>query len=474
MIHRSKRVAIIGRPNVGKSTLFNILTRTRKAVVKNQPGVTRDILVEPAEWWGETFEVMDTGGITEAKDTFSQLIREQLPQALEACDVLVAVFDAKVGLTPEDRDIIKVAKSSGKPFLMVVNKVDRMHEKEMLTAEFYEFGYDVVACAFETRDNVDSLVEWVIANLPDHEVQKRDGIHLAIVGKPNVGKSSLCNYLLGHQRMLVSDIAGTTVDAVEEGFQYDGQDYVIIDTAGLRRSAKRREDVEILSAYKSRDSIAKADIVFLMVDVTVGPTDQDARIMQEIIEQHKAVILVANKSDLGKEMDEEFKMNFRQRVLDEFHFFVDVPVMFISAKSGKGVKNLFDKTQDIWEKLNQRISTSKLNNFFFEVIRGAPAPVWGHTDVKFYYLTQTNQRPPSFIAFANHPDGVTPSYRRFLSKRLKEQFGLEGIPVRIFCMKSRKKKRSSKKVEDYKPVDSIDDLELDEHVFEYDLGPEQA
>lgn len=233
--------------------------------------------------------------------------------------------------------------------------------------------------------------------------------------------------------MLVSETAGTTVDAVEHEFSYQDQDYILVDTAGLRRRSKRYDDVEVLSAFKSRDAIMAADVVLLLVDVQVGPTDQDARMVEQIMEHHKPVVLVANKMDLA---GEEPRRVFRAQVERQFHFYPDIPIAFISATHGRGLKDLFVQVQSLFEKLQRKISTSKLNDFFYSVIRQAPAPVYGTKNVKFYYLTQTQQTPPSFIAFANHPEGVNPSYRRFLTKRLQQEFDLTGVPLRLFVMKS--------------------------------------
>lgn len=432
----SPKVAIIGRPNVGKSTLFNYLTRQRKAVVKDQPGVTRDIIIEPAEWWGKEFDVVDTGGITEAKDEFSRLIKEQILEIIRSFDLLIVVMDGRAGLVPEDRDIVRIAKESGLPCVLVVNKVDQPHQSDLVLSEFYEFGMETLSCSFERQIGVDHLVEWISANLPTKGNTQRSGVRLAIVGKPNAGKSSLCNRFLGEKRMLVSDIAGTTVDAVEDQFHYNGQDYIVVDTAGLRRKSRRKEDVEILSSFKSHGAMDRADLILLVVDSLIGVTDQDAKIIDYCIEQHKAIILVANKVDEAEKQIPEFRKTFRYQAGAELHFIRDIPLAFISAKTGAGVEKLFEVINDVYAKLNIRIKTSHLNNFFFDVIRKAPAPVWGTQNVKFYYLTQTHQTPPSFIAFANYPDGVTPAYRRFLAKQIKSHFSLEGIPIRIFVMGS--------------------------------------
>lgn len=429
--------AIIGRPNVGKSTLFNYLVESRRSVVKNQPGVTRDLIFEEAELWGHTYELVDTGGITEAGDEISMRIREHVLEFLKSTDYLIAVVDYKAGLCPEDREIIRIVKESGKDFILVINKVDKSTELDSAGGEFAEFGVPMVACSFEARFGVDRLLEWINDKLIGTEREEKEGFVFSIVGKPNVGKSSLTNQILGANKMLVSTIAGTTVDSVDFPFEYNNEKYRLIDTAGLRRSAKRTEDIEIISAFKTSKSIKDSEMVLLMIDGVEGPSEQDAKIFEEIMESHRAVILVVNKIDLGEREIEDFRKVTREKIERCFHFFSDIPTVFISAKTGKGLRELFEKIEDIRSKLNLKIPTSELNDFFMKVIRQAPSPTWGIKNVKFYYLTQTKQVPPSFIAFANHPDGVDNAYRRFLSKRIKERWGLEGIPIRIFVMKSK-------------------------------------
>jgi GTP-binding protein len=312
----------------------------------------------------------------------------------------------------------------------------------------------------------------------------REGLTLAMVGKPNVGKSSLCNRLLGEKRLLVSDIAGTTIDAVDTELMYEGRKYILIDTAGLRRSARREEDIEIISAFKTRDAITRADITLLVVDGNEGPTAQDARILEKILEAHRAVVLVANKVDTAEENIPAFRSWFRERVEREFHFFPDLPIAFVSALTGRGLKELFDTIVETEEKITKRISTRELNDFFMSAIRQAPAPVHKTENVKFYYLTQTNQQPPAFIAFANHPESVTPSYRRFLSKRIQDEWGLHGIPIRIFVMGGKHGQRRRTRSADETAPDAAlaagegfegDDLDPNDFippsgVMEYDIG----
>lgn len=436
-INDTPKVAIIGRPNVGKSTLFNIITGTRKSVVKNQPGVTRDLVIEPVEVWGKSFDLIDTGGVTEAQDLFSKLIKEQVTEFLESTDLIIVVMDGRAGLVPEDRDILKIVKRSGKDFMIAINKVDKVLEDETSKADFYEFGVDLVSCSFEQRKGLAEILEWLTERIPEKTVEKDKGITFSIVGKPNVGKSSLCNAILGMPRMMVSPVAGTTVDAVDSQFEYKNKLYTLVDTAGLRRPSKREEDVEIISAFKSHEAIRKSQIVLLVIDALEGPTEQDAKIMSSILEDHRGVIIVANKADLAKRESANYKDIFLDKVKREFHFFTDVRVVFTSAKNKNGLEDLLNEIEVVEGLLNFRVTTSELNDFFFTTIRKAPAPVYGNSNVKFFYLTQTYQKPPAFIAFANYPDGVTPSYRRFLINQIKEHFKLYGVPIRIFCMKSR-------------------------------------
>lgn len=430
------RVALIGRPNVGKSTLFNILTRTRKALVRNEPGVTRDIQVQSADWWGTEFDVVDTGGITESREGFSPLIRKQVLGALENMDLLLVVMDGKAGLVPEDRDIIRIAKESGKPFLLIVNKMDRYLEAEKEIGEFYEFGMDLIPTSFEMRIGVDQIVEWIQANLPEKGHTTKEGVRIVLFGKPNVGKSSLCNALLNSDRMIVSATAGTTVDAIEEEFEFNCKPYVLVDTAGLRRQSKRKEGVEYISAHMTVEAASRADIVLLLVDATEGPTVQEAKMVEQCLHMHKAIIIVANKTDLARKENSKYREKFQMKVYETLRFFPDVPVVYISALTRRGLNELMEKVDEVYEKLHTKISTSKLNKFFYEVIRKAPSPVYATKDVKFYYLTQTEQVPPSFIAFANQPEGVTPSYRKFIAKQLAQEFDLQGIPIRIFALPS--------------------------------------
>lgn len=437
---RMYRVSIVGRPNVGKSTLFNILTNSRRAVVRDEPGVTRDIQYGTCSWRDQVFEILDTGGVTESSELIPSLIKEKVQEAIQMSDAVLLVCDGRSGLIPEDKVLFKMVAESGLPFLIVVNKLDQESQISDMLLDFYELGQELIPCSFEKRQGIDDILEWVYERAPQVEVQEDSSeITLAILGKPNVGKSSLTNYLIGSERMIVSPIAGTTVDAIDSHFSRDGVDFKIIDTAGLRRKSKVKDGVEKLSTFKSLDSIKRADIVLLMVDILDGPSEQDAKILREVQDEHKAVILVANKSDIASDTNiPEFRKRFREQVAEVFHFYEDIPLVFVSARTGSGVQKLFETILDIFKKTKIQISTSALNKFFTDVIRKAPSPVYRNQDVKFYYLTQTQQTPPSFIAFANKPDGVNNAYRRFLMKNIKAHWGLQGIPIRIFVMRGEK------------------------------------
>ncbi|MEI7974258.1 MAG: ribosome biogenesis GTPase Der [Bdellovibrio sp.] len=412
-------VAIVGRPNVGKSSLFNLLTESRKALVKNEPGVTRDLIFEEAELWGKSFQLVDTGGITEAKDLISSLVRDQVSSFLKSADLLIFVVDGRDGIIPEDREVFRLIQESGKPFLLVVNKVDRASMEQQALVDFSEFGTDLYLCSFESRRNLTGFLEKLHGVVPESQSDPVAERRIAVVGKPNVGKSSLINWMLGESRVLVSERAGTTLDSIEIPFHFGGQSYTLVDTAGLRRSSSQREDLEVLSSIKARQAIEKADLVLLVIDVTEGPTDQDARILQMILESHRAVLVVASKMDLGedavieagsgdsvdkKSPSARVKEAFRSQCGRQFHFFSDVEICFISSFKKFGLPEMFRKIDAIFSKLDFSVSTSELNDFFMESIRKAPSPVYGTTNVKFYYLTQTEQSPPSFIAFANHPE----------------------------------------------------------------------
>lgn len=484
MSDKMYRVVLIGRPNVGKSTFFNLLTGTRRAVVQDRPGVTRDIQAGEAEWCGFTFEVMDTGGIIEGLDIWSSEVKKRAKDCAKTADVLLFVLDGKYGLHPEDKELVQFFRELKKPVLGVVNKIDIREDIPEKIAEFYELGLDhMIGASFEHRNSIDDILDWIIAPLREkrgevkpkeesdeeffnrienggsgeiqEEIAERDRkgdldapLKMAVVGKPNAGKSSLVNKLLGEERLIVSPIAGTTVDSVSVTFKFEGREYNFIDTAGLRRRAKREDDVERISAYKSEDAVEHAQMVLVVIDAVEGPTVQDARIVELCLSKNKAVILVMNKTDIAEGKHKEFRKWARDRVEQYFHFFKDIPVAFVSAKTGRGLHDLFKTIDDVWTRLRTQISTKDCNDFLSRVIRMAPAPHYRTQDIKFYYMTQTKQIPPSFIMFVNEPDGLTDSYRRYVTNQIKEQFDLKGVPIRIYFKKRVRRSRPNVGIKD--------------------------
>lgn len=428
------KVLIVGRPNVGKSSLFNRLARQRKALVVNQPGVTRDILKQRVSWWGVDFEVWDSGGLWSEESHWGGLIDKKVRQAIEQSDLVIFVMDARSGFMEEDRKTFHLVKKSGKPFLALVNKVDKLDQSESLLSDFYRMGINLLPCAFEKDRGVSETVEWILSHAKNKNTGAADSVShhacLLLAGKTNVGKSTLCNALLKKDRALISPVAGTTMDVVKDQFQYGGKTYTLLDTAGVEKNIEKDQKTESLAELKTRQSFKQADVVMLLVDASIGPSRQDARLLDFCVAEHKAVILVVNKWDLAIKQGKT-KTEYRKNAQNKFRFYSNLPIVFISALDATSLGALMKKVDEVHQKLNFRITTSELNRFFTEVIRKAPSPVYGVQDVKFYYLTQTHQTPPSFIAFANYPQGVRDSYRRFLVRQIQNKWNLKGIPIRI-------------------------------------------
>ena len=436
---------IVGRPNVGKSSLFNKLIRKRKSLVVNKPGVTRDILKEKANWWGAEFEVWDSGGWKGQDPDWGLAIDKKVQQSIQQAHCILFVVDARAGLRGEDKEIFRNLKKSKKPFLLLVNKVDQEETTELLLSDFYELGVEIIACAFESDRGISEAVEWILEQPhPDYVKTEESTIRLLVVGKPNSGKSSLCNALLRQDRMISSSKAGTTVDIVEEDFTYKNQKYVLMDTAGLRQHKKRNtaqsENSESLALYKSEQSFKQADLVWLLIESVSGPSRQDARLVNLCVEEHKAVIVVVSKWDLiSKKNGAIGKLDFKKIIQDQFSFYSHLPIVFTSALDSSGLNVLMKRSEEIYQKLHFRVITSELNRFFSQVIRKSPAPVYGVDNVKFYYLTQVDRHPPSFIAFVNRSAGVRPAYRRFLIHQIQNKWNLKGIPIRLFIASKNKK-----------------------------------
>ena len=435
------RVLIVGRPNVGKSSLFNRLVQKRKALVFNQPGVTRDILRETVSWWGTSFEIEDSGGLWSASHpaihkrsgSLSRLIDKKVCAAIKETDFLLFVTDARTGCMEEDKKTWRMIKKSGKPCLILVNKVDEEKNSSSLLAEFACFGVDCVPCAFEQDRGVAIAVEWIIRQIKQKSPVKSppkstlQPIRLLILGRPNVGKSLLCNAFLKEERVITSPLKGTTVDIVEDSFQYGSTLYQILDTAGYYRKEKQKTPVS-LASVKMEQALKTADVLLLLVDATRFPGREDARLLELCHRQHKALIMVVNKWDLQKNTD---KTMYRTRIQKKFVFYPHLPVVFISALKREGLEVLLKATHTLYQKMCFHIATSELNQFLMAATRKAPSPVSGVQDVKFYYFTQARRPPPHFIAFANYPKAISNAYRRFLIRQIQNHWSLKGVPIKL-------------------------------------------
>lgn len=432
-----KRVLILGRPNVGKSSLFNRLIRQKKALVINRPGLTRDILTGTARWWGEEFEVSDSGGLWQGEKSWDKRIYQKILSALSETDFLIFVMEGPAGLRDEDKQIFRLIKKSAKPFLTLVNKMDGPPQgHNTLLSEFCELGLWPRPCAFEKDQGISETVEWVLSQATP-PVRKRGKklshpqTRVFVMGKTNVGKSSLCNALLKQDRMISSPEPGTTRDVVEEGILFHQHLYNLCDSAGLRKARLLQNKTDSLSWFKTHQSFKQSDMVWLLMDGTQGgPGRQESKLLKMCAEHHKAVLLVVNKWDLAQKKIS--KKAFREKTQEVFHFYPDLKMVFTSAlKPFSGLGVLLRQTDFIRTRLGFRVSTGVLNRFFHYLIQQTPPPVHGTRDVKFYYLTQTGTDPPSFVCFANYPGSIPESYKRFLIRRMQKKWDLKGLPVRI-------------------------------------------
>ena len=427
-------VAIVGRPNVGKSMLFNRLVGKRLSIVEDTPGVTRDRLYAECEWCGRTFDMVDTGGIEPSTDSeILQFMREQAQIAIDAADVIVLVTDIRTGVTAADKDVANMLLRSRKPVVLAVNKADSTGPEDPAVYEFYELGLgDPIAVSAVHGHGTGELLDACLAHLPPQtdEEEEDDRIKVAVIGKPNVGKSSLINCILGEKRVIVSNVAGTTRDAVDTSFENDKGKYVFIDTAGIRRKSKVDERVEKFSVMRAQLAIERADVCVIMIDAREGVTEQDTKIAGLAHEAGKASIVVVNKWDLvEKETGTMEKM--RKDVMRDLSFMSYAPILFISALTGQRTERLFELINFVNDQSNMRISTGMLN----DVLADAQARVQPPTDkgrrLKIYYMTQTGVKPPNFVIFCNSRELFHFSYQRYIENQIRSVFGLEGTPVRI-------------------------------------------
>ncbi|MBQ3904020.1 MAG: ribosome biogenesis GTPase Der [Eubacterium sp.] len=428
-------VAVVGRPNVGKSTLFNKLIGSRLSIVDDTPGVTRDRIYGDCEWLGRKFLLVDTGGIEPfSDDVILSQMRAQAEMAIDTADVIVLVTDIRCGVVATDEEVASMLLKSGKPIVLCVNKCDKIGAPEPEFYEFYNLGLgDPIAVSSVHGHGTGDLLDEVIKYFPEqdeNEDEDEEVINVAIIGKPNVGKSSLVNKISGTQRAIVSDIAGTTRDSTDTYVENDYGKFNFIDTAGLRRKSRVYDDIEKYSILRARTAVERANVCVIMIDATEGFTEQDSKVAGIAMEQGKACIIAVNKWD-AVEKDGNTMKEFREKLAVDFSFISYAPIMFISAKTGQRIDKLYEMIVYVHSQNSMRISTGKLN----EVLASATARVQPPTDkgrrLKIYYMTQASTRPPTFVFFVNRADLFHFSYQRYLENQIREIFGLDGTPVRF-------------------------------------------
>jgi len=440
-------VAIIGRPNVGKSTLFNRLIGRGKAIVDDEPGVTRDLNYEPFEWNRRSFVLVDSGGyIDRPEGTIDTVVADRVKAAVDEADAIVFLTDGRDGVVPADEIIADILRRSGKPVLVAVNKIDSM-EHEVLIHEFFALGFpDVFPVSalhgLGTGDLLDAIVERLPPETPPAPGTP-DFIRICILGRPNVGKSTLLNRLTGSERSLVTEIPGTTRDPVDTLVWYDGRPYLIVDTAGIRRSGKIATRVEHSSVLRAKEALWRSEVALLLVDAESGPTESDARVFSLIEETGRAAVLVVNKWDLV-EKETGTAEAFERRLKAKFAFLHFTPVVFVSALTGRRVPRIFELVNQVHAQWKRRIPTAEVNAMLARVVARRPAPSPRGRPLRLKYLTQVKSAPPTFALFMNRPEDMPVDYERFLVNQLYAEFGFTGSPVRLLLRSSGGKRKPPK------------------------------
>lgn len=425
-------VAIVGRPNVGKSTLFNKICKRRIAIIEDTPGVTRDRIFQDAEWLGYQFVLVDTGGIEpESEDIILAQMRRQAEMAMEAADVILFLTDAKTGLVSADYEVADMLRRTDKPVVLAVNKVENKHDQESVY-DFYNLGIGAVhEISAEQSLGLGDLLDEIVSYFDRVQEPEEDATYIAIVGKPNVGKSSLVNKILGQQRSIVSDIPGTTRDAIDTPFYRDGKKYILTDTAGMRKKGKiERDSVERYSVIRSLAAVRRADIVLTLIDAEQGITEQDVKIAGYVDEEGKPSIIVVNKWD-AVEKDTYTIEKYKKDIEVDLAFMTYAPQIYISAKTGQRVDKLFPLMEQCLENANRRISTGLLNDCIREAIAAAEPPTSGGRRLRIYYATQVSTCPPTFVLFVNDVKLMHYSYERYLKNYLRKTFDFSGTPIRM-------------------------------------------
>ncbi len=428
-------VAIVGRPNVGKSTLFNIFANSRISIVEDTPGVTRDRLYAVAEWLDNEFMMVDTGGIEIMNaDAIAVSIRQQAQIAIREADVILFVCDARAGITTEDEEVARLLRQSKKPIVLAINKADSP-KQDMNIFEFYNLGIgEPIPVSASNHLGLGDLLDAVVAKFPDQdsagELEEDDEIKVALIGRPNVGKSSIFNALVGEERSIVSDVAGTTRDAIDTPVVKNGQRYLFIDTAGMRRKAKVDEPIEKYSVMRSLRAVDRSDVVLMVFDAVEGITEQDKRIVGYAHEAGKGVILVVNKWDLY-EKDNTSTLRYTETLRKELVFLQYAPVVFVSAMTKQRIHRLPEVISYVAEQNAMRIATSVINQVIADAVAINPTPTEKGVRLKILYVTQVKIKPPTFVIFVNAPEAMHFSYERYLENKLREAFGFEGTPIHL-------------------------------------------
>jgi GTP-binding protein len=429
-------VAIVGRPNVGKSTFFNRVTGTRKALVDNFPGVTRDRHYSDAVWNGVDFTLVDTGGFSgDDEDDFAHRIRSQILQAIEDADVIILLLDGKSGISPFDEDVVRILRPLSQPVFFAVNKIDGV-EQEVKLYDFYKLGIrKLYPISAEHRYGITDFLDDLTEILPKTDTEEAgDVVRLAVVGKPNVGKSSLINRMLGQQRLLVSDMPGTTRDAIDSLCKINEKPYLLIDTAGIRRKARVSKKLEKFSIIKALRSLDRCDVALIVIDAHQGITEQDINIAGYAFDRGCGCIFVLNKWDLV-EKDSKTAKEYYDRLRMQAKFLSFAPMTTISALTGQRVFKIFDIVEEVFKQYTLRMGTGQLNRIFEQAILQNEPSLYRGRRLKFYYATQISTRPPTFVCFVNYPDAVHFSYRRYLINQIRGKAGLDKTPIRIIFRK---------------------------------------
>lgn len=435
-------VAIVGRPNVGKSTLFNVLAGEKIAIVKDTPGVTRDRIYADVSWLDKDFTLIDTGGIEpDSSDIILSQMREQAQIAIDTADVIMFITDVRQGLVDSDSKVADMLRRSGKPVVLVVNKVDSFDKFMADVYEFYNLGIgDPHPISAASRLGLGDMLDEVVRYFPEHagEEEEDDRPRIAIVGKPNVGKSSIINKLTGEHRVIVSDIAGTTRDAIDTDIVHNGKEYVFIDTAGLRRKNKIKEELERYSIIRTVTAVERADVVLVVIDAAEGITEQDAKVAGIAHERGKGVVIVVNKWDAIEKNDKTMK-EFENEVRRVLSFMPYAEIMYVSAVTGQRLPKLFDVIDMVIENQTLRIATGVLNEIMTEAVAMQQPPSDKGKRLKLYYITQVSVKPPTFVIFVNDKELMHFSYTRYLENKIREAFGFKGTSLR-FIIRERKEK----------------------------------